>query len=150
MKIKDLLENPPQRTGGFKKTVFKTKKNWSIPTDDGELFYHQVMLRDETDEILANVKLGSQRILLQRAQEIYIVVCETKDTDDGRVLEVEEFYIPSATEPPPFFTGDIKIARGKSKCRLIAAGIGNGQIIIAKHGNICKAKVDALVDYIME
>ena len=104
MKIKDLLENEPQRIGGFKKTVFKTKKQSSMTTDEGEVFFHQVVLKDETGEIIANVCLGNKRIPLQRNQEIHIVVCETKDTDDGRVLEVEEFVIASVTEPPPFFT----------------------------------------------
>ena len=121
--IKQLLDNPPQRIGGFNKNVFKTKKNWPLTTAYGELWYQQVVLKDETDEILANFCLGTKRILLQRTQDVRIVVAETKDTDDGRVLEVEEYTLDSVTEPPfvPNFTGAINEVEGKTRCRLVCA-----------------------------
>ncbi len=146
--IKTLLDNPPQRIGGFKKTIKTCKKMWQV----GDNWVHQVVLTDETGDILTDVMIGKQCIKLQRTQEIHVVVGETRNDYDKIVLFVEEYVIASATEPPyvPNFTGEEKVVRSKIKCWLVASGIQSKQINLSDNFDVAKAKIELLVDFIME
>ena len=154
MTIKQLLNNPIQRVGGFDVTVKTCKKLWKVK----ETWFHQTVLMDETGEMLADFKVVKYQPLI-RGETIRVVVSETRDTDKGRILYVDQFVRATATEPdyiPNFKDREQQIARSKTKCRLVASGIQAGQIKIGGlginglDGEVCKAVVDKLVNYIME
>ncbi len=116
--IKTLLDNPPQRIGGFTKTIKTAKKKWQIK----EVWFHQVCLMDETGEILADVKIGKNTPLWHN-QEINIIVGETRDTDKGRILYVDQYSTASVTEPPEmdYSVGEPNEIMGKIRHGLVCA-----------------------------
>ena len=142
------LQNMPvgTRVGGFDKTIKTAKKMWQV--DD--VWFQQVLLMDETGEMLADVRIGSKRIQLQRTQEIHITVVEIREGEKGEFLYIEQYHPLTTTEPPytPNFTGDERVVRSKIKCWLIASAIQGNQINIIN--NDMKTNVNLLVDFIME
>ena len=138
--IKELQDAEPQKIGGFKKTIKKTKKLWQV----GEDWIHQVVLMDETGEMLADVKVGKRNPLI-RATEIQIIVAETRDTDVGRILYVDQFAFEQFSEPPftQNFQGEERVVRSKIKCWLVAATIQSGK-------EVDESKILKLVDFIMK
>ena len=139
--IKELQDaEAGQKIGGFKKTIKKTKKLWQV----GKHWIHQVVLMDETGEMLADVKVGGYNPLI-RNTEIIIVTAETRDADVGRILYVDEFRFELVNEPPgiPNFTGDDRVVRSKIKCWLVAATLQSGE-------TVDKPRILKLVDFIME
>ena len=121
-----------QKLGGFDLTIKTAKKKWQIiypPKDAIDNFWmQQALLTDETGDILADVKLKGN-IPLQRTQQLHVTVAEIQQGETGVKLYVDQYEIPTLTEPPfvPDFTEADKIVRSKIKCWLVAGMFQSGQ-----------------------
>lgn len=148
------LRNMPlgSKTGGFVKTVKTAKKKWQV---NGK-WMHQVLLMDETGEMLADVNIGTYSPLIA-GQEIRIVVCEVQAAEigpfasDRTKLYVDQFAFTESpvTEPADTmnFTGESpNIIRGKIKTWLAAASLQSGKT----PQEVDRAGIESLVDWVMQ
>jgi hypothetical protein len=149
--IKQLLAMPlGYKTGGFAKTIKTAKKKWQV---NGK-WVHQVLLTDETGDMLADVNIGGY-VPLIAGQEIRVVVCEIQATETGPFasgktkLYVDQFVRPTVTEPPDvmdFAEESAKIIRGKIKTWLVAGCLQSG----TPPKEVDRAGIESLVDWVME
>jgi len=81
MNIAQLKEMPTgsKTGGGFKMAVKTIKKAWQV----GEKWMQQIVLMDETGEMLADVNLGKNCTNLRGkiGKEIKVIVCEVQDSE---------------------------------------------------------------------
>ncbi len=138
------LKNMPdkERCGGFELTIKTAKKKWQI----GDTWMHQVLLMDNTGEMLADVNIG-KNIPLQRQQVIRIIVAEVQDSESGKKLYIDQFTIVSATEPE-WESGQMwdAVTEGKIRHGLVCSLIrAKGQIYI---GDSEKEDINSLVKFI--
>ena len=123
--VEQLKEMPNnQGVGGFAMTISKIKKLTQI----GNNWIHQIVLADETGEILADVKIGTQRIPLQRNQQIKIIVAKVQDiAEGGKKLYVDQSAQVTASEPDMLDKeGLIQEIRSKIMCWQVAAYLQAG------------------------
>ncbi len=143
--ILSLLNSPiGTRTGGFTKTIKTAKKRWA----NGDQHYQQVILMDESGEMLADVNITTKPIL-QRTQELRIIVCEVQSSDKGKKLYISEYeLVTDIGEPPLELDGEARVVRSKIKCWLVPALIQSG--ISIEQIPSYKKHIDRVVDLIME
>lgn len=157
MTINQLLSMPTgSRTGSFYLTVKTAKKKWQV----GDVWYHQVLLVDETGEMLADVCIGKYNPLIA-GQRPWIIVCEvqeaeidhTKASRTGKKLLVSEFRHDTVTEPPEMgmLSGEgEKVIRSKILCWLTAAKIETGESAAGVRAYIKSPILKEIVDFIIE
>ncbi|KKL83870.1 hypothetical protein LCGC14_1970430 [marine sediment metagenome] len=137
--VKDLLAMPigTKTGGGFPLTIRTVKKKWEV----NGTWYQRALLVDETDEILATVKIRANRPLT-RGSVIKIIVAIMKDTmmskkgEDYSVplLFVDQFDIPTMTADEAFGPNESQyynceppwIVRGKIETWIVSAYVQAG------------------------
>ena len=136
------------RTGGFIKTIKTAKKKWQVDSK----WMHQVLLTDETGDMLADVNIGTYSPLIG-GQEIRIIVCEIQETEVRNVptlkLYIDQFTMPSVTEPPDvmnFAGASPNVIRGKIKTWLVAGCLQSG----TPPAEVDRMGIESLVDWVMK
>lgn len=141
--IKQILDMPiGQRLGGFVLTIKTAKKTWQI----NDVWYHQVLVMDETGEMWADFKIGTYKPL-HRGSAYRVIVAEVQHEEKhGKKLFVDQFApIVDIGEPSePFYQGESeRVVRSKIKCLLVAAYIQAG-------ARIDETEINGLVEYIIK
>lgn len=141
MKISDMLKMPVGTPiGGFTKTIKTAKKKWQAKASGKEVWMHQVVLSDETGDILTDVKIGGYSPLI-RGSEIRVIVGQIQQSEKGVKLYVDQFIKPADIGDPENVAGfydnfnneSVQVIRSKIKCWLVAACLQGGKEIIADH-----------------
>ena len=136
MTIKELKEMPVgSKAANFVLTVKTAKKSWLIPYTEAnrtkDHWMHQVVLTDDTGDMLADVNIV-KNIRLQRTEKIKCIVCEIRSnyTNQGdKLLYVDQFERPGQTADEYDDTQDEweafrdKTVRSKIKCLMTVARI---------------------------
>jgi len=129
MEIKQLLNMPVgERVNPGIFTIKTAKKKWQ----DKDIWWHQVILMDETGEMPADVKIGKYNPLIAGGQ-IKIIVSEVQNAEylgkDRKKLVVDQFSIPTTTMDEYYSKQDEidkenrLIIESKVRCWLVAACI---------------------------
>jgi len=126
MTIQQLLEMPiGQKAGGFPVTIKTAKKKWEV---NGK-WYHQVVIMDDTGEMLADVCIHVN-VPLQRTQTLWVIVSIVQQADKGKKLYIDQFRHETINEPPEaldFGAGESeKTIRSKIMCWLTSAKVQTG------------------------
>ncbi len=142
MNISDVLKMPiGQKFGGFDVVIKTTKKKWQVKNE----WMHQVVLSDESGDVLADVNI-EKNIPLQRNAPLHIVVGIVQSGGDiDKKLYIDQFALPADIGEPVEFNQTDKITRSKIKCWLVSACIQSDSIL-----EINKDRINELVDFIME
>lgn len=155
MKIIDILKMPiGQKLGGFVLTIKIAKKKWQV----GKVWMHQVVLMDETGEMLADVRIGGYLPLIA-GNKIRIIVAEIQAVElppktkfhNRTKLYIDQFEKLTITVPEyEAQMGNVeddwdKVNRGKVRHGLCCAFIRSNT---ANPLNI-KEQIEELVEYIM-
>jgi len=160
MNIEQLKQMPvgTKTGGGFKLAVKTIKKAWQIK----DIWFQQIVLMDETGEILADVKLGKNCNNLRGkiGNEIKAVVCEIQDSEymgkPCKKLYIDQWdYDVFRGDPADMLDPIVKDyeivkdaeIRSKIRCWLVAAAIQNGATIQPTENS--KNWINAWVDYVM-
>lgn len=138
-----------EKFGSFRTVVKTTKKKWQ---QDGG-WIHQVVLSDNTGDILADVNIGDNKPLV-RAQEVWAIVAEIQATEKGTKLYIDQFQFLDQTEPDfplDYTAADMqKVVRGKIKCLLVAAylqsGVGVDEAEAFSEGPQIKRIIDKIIE----
>lgn len=151
MKISDIQTFPVGYTfgGGFPLVVKTMKKKWQLE----DKWIRQCVLTDGTGDILADVNLGKGH--LGRGNIIKIIVAEIQATDTGKKMYVDQYDVPTQTEPDePFMTfldnEQIKTIRSKILCWLTAAKFQSGATTHEALNFLEDPDLRKIVDRIME
>lgn len=166
MNIAQLKEMPIgyKTGGGFTMAVKTIKKSWQV----GKNWMQQLILMDETGEMLADIKLGPncQNIRGRIGKEIKVVVCEIQESEFNnkpcKKLYIDQYDIPTWYGEPPLPEDEAnwkkendEIIRSKVRCWLVSACLQGGQIkpdMISGQSIPKGAKkiINELVDFIMK
>lgn len=97
MKIEQILIQPiGQRFNAGALTIKTCKKTWQVK----DVWYHQVILMDETGEIPADVKIGKYNPL-HRGSGINVIVAQVRDAEylgkPRKILFVDQYSFPITT-----------------------------------------------------
>ena len=127
MKIEQILIQPiGTRFNPGTLTIKTCKKTWEV---DG-VWYHQVVLMDDTGEIPADVKIGKY-IPLHRGSKIKVIVAEVRDAEylgkPRKILFVDQFTIPT--------TSMAEYEQGQDQMDDELRFIVEGKI---RHGEVCR------------
>ena len=145
------------KTGGFLMAIKTAKKMWQVK----DIWYQQILLMDETGEILADVKLGKGYTPLSGYKQIKIIVCIIQESfPDGKKkksekkLLIDQFDLPTQIGEPEtainFVNGEPeKVVRGKIKCWL-AASMLQSRSVEAALQEIQKPEMKEIIDSIIE
>jgi len=128
MTVKEIIDNWPigYRAGLPTLVVKKTKKKTQV----GTKWYQQLVLTDGTADILVDVKLEGN-VGLTRNQEIRGIIAEVQNGEAGKKLLIEQYQLPSQSEPydremEDWQAKNEKEIKSKIRCWLVAAAIQNG------------------------
>lgn len=129
MKIEQIKIQPiGQRFNGGTLTIKTCKKTWQV---DG-IWYHQVVLMDETGEIPADVKIGKYNPL-HSGSEIKTIIAQLRKAEylgkPRKILFIEQFSIPIQTvdefqSKQDELDKEVRlIVESKIRCWLVSASI---------------------------
>ncbi len=146
MTIAQLLSMPVDtKVGGFDVIVKTAKKKWQV----GDKWIHQVLLMDETGEMLADVNIGINKPMI-RGQKFRVIVSEIQAAEKGIKLYVDQFQIETITEPPDIMAFAenecTKVVTGKIKTWLVAGCLQSG----TPTNEVDKAAINSLADWVMK
>jgi len=148
--IQQLKDMPVgQKCGGFDTFIKTYKKTWQ----SGKIWFHQIIIMDETGEMPADVKIGLKYNTLRGGgNKIHVTVGEVQEAEylgkDRKKLYIDQYEIPTITTTEYFRELDEDeqkwdaTNRGKVRHWLVCSCIQAGK-------EINKPEIEELIEYIM-
>lgn len=155
MKISQILIQPiGQKFNAGTLTVKTCKKTWQV----GKVWYHQVILMDETGEMPADVKIGKYEPL-HRGSEIKVIIAEVRDAEylgkPRKILFIEQYAVSTMTvdeyntQEDEWFTAQQDQIKGKIRHGLVCSFIKAKEIALEPIAEESKKLISDIVDFIM-
>jgi hypothetical protein len=155
MKIEQVLIQPiGQRFNAGTLTIKTCKKTWQV----NDIWYHQVILMDETGEIPADVKIGKYEPL-HRGSQINIIIAQVRDAEylgkPRKILFIDQYSVPTTMvsdyeqEQDRILEDNRLQIKGKIRHGLVCSLIKAKEIALEPIAEKSKMLIKDMVDFIM-